>query len=475
MKFRAFAITATLILTISAPLALAATTPVLSAQVSNFPMVNDPCKKAGQWSGFSDSRYVLKNWKSIDKSEQFNEFPGPGFGIFVCKLVKSKLMWEHYSTYEINYAPGAVYSASSPFVAKILQQRAVAYPGTGKMCEVNNCPLGSTGPAGGIVFYDAGSQKPWGRYLEVAPQGWTASTTDLADPSAFWCDNLSPQELGSVTDLGVTLGSLDVPKTIGTGKILTTKMLKRCSNGAASVAAAYLGGGTSDWFLPSLGEINELCKFSYGQLNSPAYILCDHIGTPRLGLKSTYWSSQQMLPRFPLIGVAAYQPSKLGERNEQPFTAPANVDAYAFIRPIRAFTSPSDAIQKSGIVQLAGVGDPNWPAKCPAVLDIAGGEQPQVTGFFFDGTKEEFVRLETNSATPVTSAKDLVGCYADLKSLKSSIGNTYHIGSINRDYKGYYWLNAQGVKFGLTLSGMTMITDKANPYYDEGHQFILRK
>ncbi|MEK7409996.1 MAG: hypothetical protein AAB327_01210, partial [Actinomycetota bacterium] len=30
-----------------------------------------------------------------------------------------------------------------------------------------NCAVGSVGPMGGIVFYDAGSMQWWGRYLEV--------------------------------------------------------------------------------------------------------------------------------------------------------------------------------------------------------------------------------------------------------------------------------------------------------------------
>jgi len=34
------------------------------------------------------------------------------------------------------------------------------------------CTIGDTGPAGGIVFYDAGSTQPWGRYLEAAPPDW---------------------------------------------------------------------------------------------------------------------------------------------------------------------------------------------------------------------------------------------------------------------------------------------------------------
>jgi hypothetical protein len=475
MKFRIFAIASLLVSVISAPLALAATTPVLSAQVSNFPMVGDTCKKFGQWTGFADSRYTLKNWKGIDKSEQFHEFPGPFFGIFVCKQVNSKLSWQHYAGFEINYAPGGVYSASSPFVAKLLAQRAVEYPGTGKKCEVKDCPLGSSGPGGGIVFYDAGSEKPWGRYLEVAPEGWTGSKSDLTDPTAFWCDNRSPIGFGSISDIGEAVGLATMPKTVGMGKVLTSRMLKQCSNGAASVASSYLGGGTSDWFLPSSGEINELCKFSYGQLKTPEYIVCDHIGKPRLGLASTYWSSQQLIANFPLIGVAVYEPSKLGDRNEQAYSAPANVDGYAFIRPIRAFASPSDPLVKTGIIQIPGVGESSWPAKCPAVIDKGSGPQPQVTGFHFDGTGEDFVRLEANSTSPVTSAKDLIGCYADLTNLTSDIGNGYHVGSINRDAKGYYWLNAQGVRFGLTLAGMTMNTDKANPYYDEGHQFILKK
>ena len=32
-------------------------------------------------------------------------------------------------------------------------------------------------------------------------------------------------------------------------------------------------------------------------------------------------------------------------------------------RTTRAFTSPSDALQKTGIVQVAGAGNPNWLAQ----------------------------------------------------------------------------------------------------------------
>ena len=32
-----------------------------------------------------------------------------------------------------------------------------------------NCAVGERGPKGGIIFYDAGSQQWWGRYLEAQP------------------------------------------------------------------------------------------------------------------------------------------------------------------------------------------------------------------------------------------------------------------------------------------------------------------
>lgn len=40
------------------------------------------------------------------------------------------------------------------------------------------------GPGGAIVFYDAGSTKAWGRYLEAAPTGWSGSPNDPRVPGA---------------------------------------------------------------------------------------------------------------------------------------------------------------------------------------------------------------------------------------------------------------------------------------------------
>ena len=134
--------------------------------------------------------------------------------------------------------------------------------------------------------------------------------------------------------------------------------------------------------------------------------------------------------------------------------------------------------------QAKGVGDRTWPVKCPAFIDepyrigipkIPGlyeGPQLKVLGFKFDG--ETFTRLEDGTYNPATQPGDLVGCYAILGWLipNPKNANFYHIGTINRTAKGYYWENAGGIRLRLTLSGTILTTDKSNPKEDRGKQFV---
>ena len=147
---------------------------------------------------------------------------------------------------------------------KILQDK-----GSGKICNVDSaCPIGSTGPGGGIVFFDAGSQQSWGRYLEFAPGGWFGSKID---PETTWCSILEPSE---VAKLGARLSN-----EIGEGKANTKAIMSSCKTSGAELAHSFVGGGKQDWFLPSKNELNELCKYANGQLTGDSKVKCDGSGT----------------------------------------------------------------------------------------------------------------------------------------------------------------------------------------------------
>ena len=161
--------------------------------------------------------------------------------------------------------------------------------GLGKVCVPgSSCQIGNTGPGGGIVFYDAGSQKSWGRYLEAAPNGWSGSADD---PKAEWC-NVYTNLAASVTDAAVraTFGV-----EIGKGKANTDLMLANCTSGAGVLARLYKGGGKSDWYLPSRFELEALCKYARYQPTENSDVTCNAGGILRQGFADFlgYWSSSE--------------------------------------------------------------------------------------------------------------------------------------------------------------------------------------
>ena len=115
------------------------------------------------------------------------------------------------------------------------------------------CLVGDTGPGGGIVFYVQAvtAAAPW-RYLEAAPNTWSGGT---ADPVMAWCSNSTV--FVSNLSTGAT-STVNTATSLGSGFSNTKAMLGSCTWGAANAAAAYNGGGKSDWFLPSKDELNLL-------------------------------------------------------------------------------------------------------------------------------------------------------------------------------------------------------------------------
>lgn len=116
--------------------------------------------------------------------------------------------------------------------------------------------VGDAGPGGGVVFLTPNSPgNNTGEYFEA--------TTNYIS-IATWCDQIT-------TDIPQSVGS-----GIGQGESNSYAILSICSTGAAVSAQQYSGGGYSDWFLPSSGELD-------------AYFSS---GLPSL-IGNGYWSSTQ--------------------------------------------------------------------------------------------------------------------------------------------------------------------------------------
>jgi len=225
-----------------------------------------------------------------------------------------------------------------------------ALPGEGKACVPNsNCPLGSTGPGGGIVFYDAGSQQSWGRYLEVAPAGWSGTATD---PAKIWCNVTNVYFAESITDVAL---KATVGVEIGKGKANTNLMLAGCSSGAGHLAQAYRGGGQSDWYLPSRDELNEMCKYAKFLPTGmgtdcptkpecrPLATLCKSIGMLREGFSAaypySYWSSSETDSKTykNSAWVQVFHYGSFSITNHSKASPDGPKVFLGYIRPVRAF------------------------------------------------------------------------------------------------------------------------------------------
>jgi len=166
------------------------------------------------------------------------------------------------------------------------------------------CAIGDTGPGGGLVIYDAGSPQVWGRYLEVAPAGWSGSAED---PKAPWCAK-GKRGYGR---------RLPVKTTIGSGAINTRIIIRACGrNSAAGLAGAYRGGGFKNWFLPSDDEIRAVLDARDSSVDA-------------LPLNVSFWSSSQESATWP-FGSATCQGD--GDACQNSFDGNGNR-----VRPVRAF------------------------------------------------------------------------------------------------------------------------------------------
>ena len=220
------------------------------------------------------------------------------------------------------------------------------------------CATGGTcvyldpGPGGGTVFY----VQPLGgtfaspgsacntagvggistcKYLEAAPIGWITETqtpaqtncgasggtngTSTDDPACKWSAN-------STVQIGTTAPGL------GAGRANTVAIIGQSGGGstlgyAASAADAYRGGGYTDWFLGSVTEMIEFCKYGRNQTTGDINVSCNNTGSLRTGIRfPSYWTSVEVSATD-----ARFQNTSSGSQASTPKSGASGV------RPIRAF------------------------------------------------------------------------------------------------------------------------------------------
>lgn len=238
------------------------------------------------------------------------------------------------------------------------------------------CQVGDKGPGGGTIFYV--SATPFTstgsvcattcRFLEVAPVGWATlsavpeNTNDYlqqsfrtdprVDPSLIWWYGPSrepPAGITPGTEIGTGMANTLALKAATTPAFTPSGQ----SRFAFDAALNYAGPGTSagEWFLPSIGELNELCKFASGQTaDLGAAVGCSPTITgadvPDLGFVADviYWSSSHPVMDMPY----PYSGSALASLNQTPgyvlrrtLSAVSYLGYYSvyaeYVRPVRAF------------------------------------------------------------------------------------------------------------------------------------------
>ena len=115
--------------------------------------------------------------------------------------------------------------------------------------------VGDPGPGGGTVIYAAPVIAPWGRYIEMAPDGWFGS---MRDPREVWDRPRSAGADARLSDCSRIPNAESV--AIGAGMVNSVFIVKSGVAGAALMARDYQGGGLTDWYLPARNELMEMYK-----------------------------------------------------------------------------------------------------------------------------------------------------------------------------------------------------------------------
>jgi hypothetical protein len=212
-------------------------------------------------------------------------------------------------------ATPVIRTGTAPVVATTAPVVATTAPVALTCATGGTCVVGDRGPGGGIVYYvsatpftSTGSTcNTTCKYLEVAPAGWNNGAVVADDPLLVWSSNTS-LTTGQDTVTAGTESNFANEKfnwKIGQGFYNTSVMKVAGATSTAQAAVlAYAGGSTAgQWFIPSMNELNELCKYARGQTTGDPTVACTSGGTFKstanagtdLGgfVANYYWSSSE--------------------------------------------------------------------------------------------------------------------------------------------------------------------------------------
>ncbi len=202
--------------------------------------------------------------------------------------------------------------------------------------------VGETGPGGGIIFYiseaaftSTGSECNTNcHYLEVAPANWSSHNEEEYYKYSDYELASQTETTGNESGFTWERDSWRIGAGMGNTLLLAAENTASISGNIASkVAQAYPASDSSagQWFVPSMNELNELCKYANSLPTGSPRTPCSS-GTLRSGFSSLwYWSSSEWNePLDDRKGEFKMYMSFLGGYSMQ------NVSWLMNLRPIRA-------------------------------------------------------------------------------------------------------------------------------------------
>jgi hypothetical protein len=196
--------------------------------------------------------------------------------------------------------------ATTASVYKITMQSG---PHTVVTCALGGpCSVDGAGPGGGTIYYYNASGFSCGagysvtgspegglcHYLEVAPNTWGGGSTD---PGKTWAQTgLTGANVSGISDDGtakpypnlsaaaIGLGFKNSNLIVDQGNDVTT---------AAGATRAYAGGSKNDWYLPTMTELNLLCRWAKGNAVSITTVCTGGSYVKGDLTLDAYWSSSE--------------------------------------------------------------------------------------------------------------------------------------------------------------------------------------